>query len=168
MVPDEYIEIKNGSEVLGYQGYAGESVLEKIKMKEGGKDPKDGLYYSYYLDNNRQDFQLLAFLEEEQTVSSFISTTYAATVDYSDRYSKVIGTPLGILTQSGTNSPAQEITSISNSGYLDLSSSSESLTAHFSDTETFHGSQYGIIGALLDQEEANNTESKIELSTSAA
>jgi len=59
----------------------------------------------------------MTFLEDESDKEeelTFFPQTYAST-DYSIRYPKVIGFPLGILTEKDTNIPLHEIEALTNS-----------------------------------------------------
>ncbi|NDK08501.1 hypothetical protein EOM39_04635, partial [Candidatus Gracilibacteria bacterium] len=60
-------------------------------------------------------------------------------VDYSKRYPTVIGKKLGILTESGTNSPIQEVSAIILAKYLDIVTTTNSYNAIFSDQEIISG-----------------------------
>jgi hypothetical protein len=50
--------------IIAYQGYLGVDVLETLDYTNGGADPKDGGYYTYYVSKDRSSFQLLTLLEE--------------------------------------------------------------------------------------------------------
>jgi len=65
-LPDDYIEItaSGANTVLAYQGYIGTDVLETIDYTNGGKDPKDDSFFTYYLTKDRKSLQLLALMEE--------------------------------------------------------------------------------------------------------
>ena len=64
-LPDDAINIDASGTTIAYQGYVGENVLETIDFTNGGKDPKDDSYYTYYLTKERNKLQLLTFLEEQ-------------------------------------------------------------------------------------------------------
>jgi len=68
-------------------------VLETIDYTNGGKDPKDDEYYSYYISKNRKYFQLMAMMEEAESVISFQNNNLYA-VNYEDRYPRVYGKKL--------------------------------------------------------------------------
>jgi hypothetical protein len=52
-------------------------------------DPKDKNYFSYYLTKNKKYFQLLAFLEEEDSdVVALNNFNKTFATDYSERYPK--------------------------------------------------------------------------------
>ena len=137
-LPDDNIQILASGSVVGYQWYVGVDVLETIDYTNGGKDPKDQSYFTYYLTKDRTSMQLLAFMEEETSVIGYNNlnlwnTTNAA--DYSDRFPKVYGRKLWILTQVDTNTPAQEITGVTN---VDIVlENTITYISHISDEEQF-------------------------------
>jgi prepilin-type N-terminal cleavage/methylation domain-containing protein len=106
-IPDDNVEVSVSWSLIAYQGIAWANTLETIDFSKWGKDPKDGIYYSYYLTKDRKYFQLLAFLEESESITSWIiSSTHA--VDYTDRIPTVAGKKLGILTDN-TNTPLEQL-----------------------------------------------------------
>ncbi len=113
-LPDDYIEITASwaTNVIAYQGYVGTDVLETIDYTNGGKDPKDDSFYTYYLTKDRKSLQLMALMEEAGSVANnrISNTTFAA--DYSSRFPKVYGKKLWILVSwedVTLNVPAQEV-----------------------------------------------------------
>lgn len=137
-LPDDYVTVFAGSNVIWYQGYVWKNVLDLIDYRNGGKDPWDDQYFSYFLSADRKKVQLLGYLEETDSLQvsvPFINTTYAAT-DYSTRYPKVYGNKLGILTLTSTQQPIQEVSSIVSAGDLDVSTTSTMYTAHLSDSDS--------------------------------
>ncbi|NDK09362.1 type II secretion system protein [Candidatus Gracilibacteria bacterium] len=142
-LPDDYIEItaSGASNVIAYQGYVGTDVLETIDYTNGGKDPKDDSFYTYYLTKDRKSLQLMALMEEAGSVAqnTISNTTFAA--DYSSRFPKVYGRKLGVLTEVDTNTPVQELSSIlSGSGYLDILLTNLNYNSYISNEETIIGS----------------------------
>jgi len=124
-LPDDYVEItSSGSEnIIAYQGYVWVDVLETIDYTNGGKDPKDDSYFTYYLTKDRKSLQLLALMEDSTSVAlKGNNELYAA--DYSERFPKVYGKKLWVLVSaddSTLNTPVQEISTVINgSGYLDV------------------------------------------------
>jgi prepilin-type N-terminal cleavage/methylation domain-containing protein len=110
-LPDNYYSIfTSPGNLIGYQGYAGQSVLEIVNYTSGGKDPKDEGYYTYYLSADRKRVQLLGYLEEADGLDAvhlpFMSQANAA--DYTQRFPKVYGKKLGVMTLASNNSPIQE------------------------------------------------------------
>lgn len=92
-LPDDYIEITASGTTIAYQGYVGTDVLETIDYTNGGKDPKDDSFYTYYLTKDRKKLQLLAFMEE--TVAANILAPQASfAAEYDSRFPKVYGQKL--------------------------------------------------------------------------
>ena len=119
--PDDNIEVKDDIETLWYQWYAWIWVLSTIIFSKWWKDPLDWSYFTYYLSDNKKYFQLMAFLEKENTEISLwnhiITQTYA--IDYENRYPTLVWEKLWILLQETTNIPIQEVSfSHTSVGYL--------------------------------------------------
>ncbi|QFR39777.1 hypothetical protein A9Q91_03205 [Candidatus Gracilibacteria bacterium 28_42_T64] len=144
-LPDDYVKVQANGVVIGYQGYAGETVLEAIEYTQDGKDPKDKVYYSYYVSINKKHFQLLTLLEKNKALTASVNTTFAAT-DYTDRYPYTYGKKLGILVDSD-NTPIQEVSTIQSAGNLDITSTTDTYTAYIDNTEKVTGSGVVLIGS---------------------
>jgi prepilin-type N-terminal cleavage/methylation domain-containing protein len=98
-IPDNNVEVSVSWALIAYQGTAWANTLETIDFSKWGKDPKDDTHFSYYLTKNRKYFQLMAFLEESENITSWIvNTTHA--IDYTDRIPTVSGKKLWILTNN--------------------------------------------------------------------
>ena len=132
-LPDNNIQITvtgTGWSLVGYQGELGETVLQSIDFTNGGRDPKDSTFFTYYLSQDRTSFQILAFMEEQTTLQTVgVNTTYAN--EYVGRFWKTYGRKLGILTQNDTNTPANKVTGATTINLSTLTG----YTAHLSDTE---------------------------------
>ena len=144
-IPDENIEVKvevsSIEYAIWYQWYAGSNTLESIDFTKGGQDPRDGTFFSYMLTDDRKNFQLMAFLEEEQNIqSSFFQGVNA--VDLSSRVATVYGDRLWILTDD-KNLPIQDVPDLKNSGEILLDGTGDNYIAHNTDTDfiTWNGSQ---------------------------
>jgi hypothetical protein len=64
----------------------------------------------------------MAFLEQGTSQASFFPTAYAAP-DYTTRFPKVTGRELGIILQSTTKEPIQDITTFKTQGYFNINTS---------------------------------------------
>ena len=143
--PDDYVTVTASWTTIWYQGYAGANILELINYTNGWKDPKDGDYFTYYLSSDKKSFQLLAFLEETDGLQSYVpalSQTHAA--DLSNRHPKVYGTKLGVLTQSSSNIPIQEVPTVLSAGSLDMVLTTDSYDAHITDTSIISGTGWTL------------------------
>lgn len=152
-LPDNYVEVISNSETIWYQGYVWENVLGIIEFKNGWKDPKDDTYFSYYLASNRKDFQLMAFLEDNEnlvTFDSIVDSTYANNIDYLNRFPVLVWTEIWILTDTN-NTPIQEITDIVSVGEINLSTTNSWTTylSHIKNGEVVENSwerlQYSLM-----------------------
>ncbi|NDK08613.1 hypothetical protein EOM39_05235, partial [Candidatus Gracilibacteria bacterium] len=93
---------------------------------------------TYYLTKDLRTAQLMTLLENEITVSyNFMNQANA--LDYSDRVVKVYGNKLGILTESGTKVPIQELSNIISSGGLDIVKTTSTYTAYLTDDSVITG-----------------------------
>lgn len=121
-LPDQHILLEVNGEDIWYQWYAWKDLLEKIDYKKWGFDPKDDKYYTYYLTKDKTNFQLLAFLSKDKSISGINIwwDVYSDFVDYSDRTPYVEGKRLWILLESKTNTPIQELNWLLLTKRLDL------------------------------------------------
>ena len=132
--PENSVEVRASWSLIWYQWYAWKNVLGMIWYSKWWKDPKDEQYYSYYLTEDKRNFQLMWFLEDESNKQvSLITKTNA--IDYTKRYPTVYWKKLGILTESGTNAPIHEVSTIVSSWYLDVATSPNTYTANLTDLE---------------------------------
>jgi hypothetical protein len=92
-LPDNKIDITASGALIAYQGEVGVDVLETIDYTNGGKDPKDDSYYTYYLTKSRNSLQLMAMMEE-QSATAFNLTSNTNAINFEDRYPKVYGRKL--------------------------------------------------------------------------
>ncbi len=141
-LPDNAINITASWTIISYQGYVGENVLETIDFSNGGKDPKDDSYFTYYLTKDRKKMQLLAYMEENQT-ASLLNQSYAA--DYENRYPKVYGQKLWVLIWANDNIPLQEISWVSGT-FEHFTNTWLLLSALFSDIDILTWSGYTMYG----------------------
>ena len=147
-LPDDAIEIKNGSSLLWYQGNIGANILDILDFSRGGVDPKDDSYFVYYLSADKSDFQLMAFFEEEQNVPTVFFPQAYADKDYSNLYPVVFGEKLWILLDNA-NAPVHEIDAIKGLGELDLSGNTETYTAFFGSDDTLTDTWDNLLSSLI-------------------
>jgi len=144
-IPDNKIDITASWNLIAYQGEVWVDVLETIDYTNGGQDPKDDSYYTYYLTKDRNSIQLMAMMEEQQNVASTASPNWLLSLgetdvqaNFEERYPKVYGRKLWVLTYNDDtnldlfNTPANLITG--NAGWLDIVTTPIEYTAHISDT----------------------------------
>jgi len=131
-LPDWKVTVLASWSIIWYQWYMWEDALNKIWYQDGWKDQKDNEYFTYYLSKDLRKAELMIFLEDEVEISYNIINKANAN-DYTDRIPKVYWSKLWILTESGTNTPIQEIDNIISSGFLDIVKTTSSFTAYISD-----------------------------------
>lgn len=68
--------------------------MESMDYVDGGKDPKDDSYFTYYLSKDRKKLQLLAFMEETLLQNTLQPRNSAYAADFTNRFPKVYGNPL--------------------------------------------------------------------------
>ncbi|MDD5213421.1 MAG: type II secretion system protein [Candidatus Gracilibacteria bacterium] len=144
--PDDYIDIVGVSK----QGYIGDTVNKSIRG-EGFKDPKDNNRFLYSLDSTGKKIELSGYLENKNKIilsknNSFLSQAFAGNIDYTNRYIYTIGNNVGILLNSTTNAPVNEIIS---TGSIDLTTNTGTYTAVFSDTGSISGSGVNLLSDIL-------------------
>ncbi len=138
-LPDNYVEITESWSILAYQWEVWVDVLETIDYTNWGKDPRDDSYYTYYLTKDRNNLQLMAFMEEQQSVLSFI-WNQALAIDYTDSFPRTYGKDLWILIEPITNTPIQDSSSVVNA--LDIKNTFEEYVMHVnSSSYTWTGSR---------------------------
>ena len=104
--PDETsVDIMNWWTKIATQWYVWKNVLETITYSTEWIDPKDKIYFSYYLTKNKKYFQLMWWLEEDNQYLN--SSTFG--IDYANRFPTVFWDKLWILTTTD-NIPLQEST----------------------------------------------------------
>ncbi len=128
-LPTSSKNIKVNTNIIWYQWYAGQAVLDEIvDFKSAGKDPKDQTFYTYYVTKDRTGFQLLWYLEENANIeASIFPQAYA--VNYSGRFPHVEGKNLWILTDASLN-PIQDVVAWAD---LDIGTTGTTYIAHVSD-----------------------------------
>ena len=148
-LPDNAVEIRNNGVAFLYQGYVGKTVLETISYTEGSTDPKDDIYYTYLLSENRNDFQLMSFQEKyNPEIISFLPQASAA--NYRTRYPFTAGKKLGIILEKTTNTPLQELTPYTQSGYIDIATDTTGklFDAYVTDTYVLSGTGGALTGII--------------------
>ena len=118
-IPDDKVDVQASGGTIAYQWYIWANVLETIEYTEKGLDPKDKNYFTYLLTKDKKQYQLMAFLEEEnEDVQAWVFNETQA-VDYSERIPKLLWKKLWILTDID-NTPIQEVSAlITASGYIE-------------------------------------------------
>ncbi|PID86511.1 hypothetical protein CSB08_00830 [Candidatus Gracilibacteria bacterium] len=150
-LPEDSVTISLSGKTISHQGYIGNKILSLIDFQEGGVDPKDKNFFSYYVTKNRKYFQILMFMEEsganlDESRIDLVKNTYAKIIDYSKRIRMVYGDKLGILTQANTNKPIQELDNLVASG-LDIGTTNDYYTSSIANDDSITGTGF-ILGKL--------------------
>jgi prepilin-type N-terminal cleavage/methylation domain-containing protein len=150
--PENSVEVRVWTTVIWYQWYMWKNNLETIWYSKWWIDPKDDTYFSYYLTSDWKNFQLMAFLEDESNKQVVKNNIWVKTeaVNYNKRYPTVYGKKLGILTESWTNAPIQEVSSIKSAWYLNFSWSTSIYKANFTDKDSLIWSWTGLLQIITN------------------
>lgn len=142
--PDDAVDIRVEGEIIWYQWYAGENVLEDIWYNTKGLDPLDQKYFTYYVTKNLKYFQLLAFAEDPENVpwfaekieskptASFFTRSFA-NEEYIERHPMISGKKLWILVTE-ENIPLQEIDEVQWSRAIDIDTTTTVFKSYLSDS----------------------------------
>ena len=129
-LPTSSINVNVNGNLVAYQWYTGQAVLDEMSDFKGtGKDPKDLVYFTYYVTRDRAAFQLLWLFEENTNIDVWFFPQ-ANAVNYSARYPKVEGKPLWVLTDA-SYTPVQELWLWAS---IDIGTTGTSYIAHLSDS----------------------------------
>lgn len=130
-LPADNVVVYASWAIVWYQWYASEDILNKIWYQDEWIDPKDNKYFTYYLTKDLRKAELMTFLEEEESLSYGIVKQVNA-LDYTLRIPKVVWNKLGVLTESWSKLPIQEVISLKTT-WLDIVTTTWSYTAYISD-----------------------------------
>lgn len=149
LLPEDPISIKANGGIIGYQGKLGDSILQAIEVRDGGKDPKDGTPFTYYVSKDRKTVQLLAYQEEIPQPLWFLPTAYAR--DYSTAYPVVRGASLGALIDVATNAPIEQVATIQTAGFLDIATTTNQYIAVFTNSKKITGTGVALIDTISNR-----------------
>ncbi len=143
-IPDKKIGIYSWSTLLGYQWEAWDSVKNVLKAtSETFKDPLDKVNYTYSTNAARNKHQVLAFLENSNSISiSLTPDTTTNAISYTSRYPYSKWDAMWIIlswsTTSNSYTPIQDISTIQTSTWFDITNTTVNtwMTAFVSNTVT--------------------------------
>ena len=101
--PDDYIEISSSGTLISYQWDAGEELLRTLWLKKWWVDPLDGSYYTYLVNKDLDEYQVLGLLEGSSNVAYYPYQTFA---DNSARTPVTKWYPLWVLIDKEDNQPS--------------------------------------------------------------
>lgn len=143
-LPNDWVSVVSWGAQVGVQWFANTAILDEIKYSDWWKDPKTKDFFTYFVSKNRKSAQLLAFFEEDQALT-ISSRTYA---DYGDLYPYVYGENLGLLIDSSTQTPIQELEQYAWWGTFDILTQTGSYTSFLNNTESITGSWELLLGMV--------------------
>ncbi|NDK08725.1 prepilin-type N-terminal cleavage/methylation domain-containing protein [Candidatus Gracilibacteria bacterium] len=129
--PEDKVSIYSSGELIGYQGYATEDILNQIGYMEGGKDPKDNKYFTYYTNAKQRKFGILAMLENNVSKTEEINL---------ERIPVAYGDSVGILFDKD-NVLIQDSQKYKTSG-IDIDTTPDVFNAYFSDKDSISGTGF--------------------------
>ncbi|MDD2908994.1 MAG: prepilin-type N-terminal cleavage/methylation domain-containing protein [Candidatus Gracilibacteria bacterium] len=138
-----------GTSIFGYQGYLDSGIKDSIGVKGGGSDPL-GFDYTYMKDVTGKKFELLIYYENQE--ASTTTTTYNnpfsinktfALPQYSMFFPHTYGDKIGIVYQTTTKIPLQEVGLFSSTGFDIMSGS---LLTTYTVTSSYENCPAGWIG----------------------
>lgn len=149
-LPDNNVEITASGTTVAYQWFVWVDVLETIDYTNGWVDPKDESFYTYYLTRDRNSLQLMALMEEEQSVTWLptLQTWNKAYGQFEDRFPKVYGRKLWVLTELWTNTPVQLLTEFDESTPFNILGQTQTFVAHISDDEKIEATGAALWAAI--------------------
>lgn len=136
-IPSDYANVLStaSGQLLWYQWYMWEDILDTLDYSNGWRDPKNGEYFVYYLSGDRKSVQLMAFMEESTSSIATLPSSYAT--DYLDRYPKTYGNKLWIILLEESVTPIQDLTLVNNNFEIDTTTESHSVYFWNGDTITW-------------------------------
>ena len=133
LLPENYVEIRDWSTIIAYQGDLSKNVLWRIWYLEEWLDPKDDIAYTYYVSKNLQNYQLMSLLEEpgELWINSNLLTNKSFASTYSERYSFLFWKKLWVFTDIN-NIALQNIDAIKSmpTPFIDISALTDTYKVH--------------------------------------
>jgi prepilin-type N-terminal cleavage/methylation domain-containing protein len=147
-LPNNGVSVTFWSAWVWTQGDIDQSVLDKIKYSDGGRDPKTKDFFSYFVSKDRKYAQILWYFEEENSQLVNNNNLYADGVDYSSYFPKVYGSELGILLDSVTNRPLHKADNYISWGSFDIETSTWTLISYQTSTDYISGTWNDFIGMV--------------------
>ena len=136
-LPDQGVDITLSWSIVWYQWKLWEDVKGTLDLPDNLVDPKDNIPYTYFLWRDRKWFQFLVFMEQRTDLQSFISSSYA--LDYIGRYPRTFGDALWVFTDTQTNIPLEDISTIGDELQLENIGTGQLISSHLSGNEYVTG-----------------------------
>jgi hypothetical protein len=127
-IPNDKITVYASWEIIWYQWYAGENILNTIWYEEWWKDPLNWEYFTYFLNLKQRKIGILALLENGINETSLVDQERVP-VSYWDK--------VWVILDKDYN-PIQKNTQLLTTG-LDIQTTTESYNVYFSDKQNISG-----------------------------
>lgn len=107
--PSEYIKITFSWNTLWYQWELKNNLIKKLNLKSTPTDPLSNLSYTYSITNNKNNFQLFTFLEENKQLSfKKGKRAYAKDFNYKNMYPTVKGNNIWTFLETNSLEPIEK------------------------------------------------------------
>jgi hypothetical protein len=127
-IPNDKITVYASWEIIWYQWYVGENILNMIWSEEWWKDPLDWEYFTYFLNLKQRKIGILALLENSINETSLVDQERFP-VSYWDK--------VWVILDKDYN-PIQKNIQLLTTG-LDIQTTTESYNVYFSDKQNISG-----------------------------
>lgn len=115
--------------IFWYQWIIWQTILQAIDFKGNASDPRDGWAFTYLTTISRNNFQLVAFLEDENNIVRVVNQ---ANAQLQNRHIKTFGSRLWVIVEADTLMPLERL----NLNTFDLNSwTTQRFRAYVSDNE---------------------------------
>ncbi|MCP4522898.1 MAG: hypothetical protein GY828_01630, partial [Candidatus Gracilibacteria bacterium] len=124
---DKMIEIYSSGTLVGYQGDIDETLLQTIGYNGKGVDPKSDEPYTFLYTRNKQNAQILLFLENNDSAQKFNSQLFGEEASANEIIPFVFGKKLGVYTDMNK----QPIQRTLGNATFDITTATESYNSHY-------------------------------------
>lgn len=142
-------------QLIGYQWEFWTDLLKQIGFSNGGMDPKDKYPYVYYVTRDRRKAQLMGYMEDGTNavgLGDFLfPSAYAGLSDYSTRYPKFIGKPLGIVTENATKRSIHDVSTFQTQWYFNVNITGANYTVNYTDKDKLTWSSINLSNSLRNK-----------------
>jgi Fibrinogen beta and gamma chains, C-terminal globular domain len=145
------IQTASSVSLVWYQWEFWSELLKQAWFQNGWMDPKDKFPYIYYTTKDRRQSQIMAYMEDGSNVTTFdilIPTAHAALSDYSTRFPKVVGKPLGIIIENATKKSIHDVASIQTAGYFNIVTTGANYTVILTNTDRLTWASANLVNSL--------------------
>lgn len=123
-IPENKVSIYSSGELIWYQWYATQEILNMVWYQEWWKDPEDNKYFTYFLNSKQRNLWILAMLENN-VIEWWTQEFARVPVSYWDKVWIIL---------DKENNPIQDNTQLQTI-WLDVKTATWQYSAYFSDKE---------------------------------